>query len=218
MSSSQESLRSAANRITPGKGVSRAALLACVLACAEMSERDELEQIVVALRAGDRLAFLRLSRLVTSYLARLRAYDFRDEWPDLVQEVVAAVAAAHASDRLRDREALAAFVRSVTRNKLADRLKQELRLRGELRLAWEVATLEGFDPLGEPMCGRLLDLRRALAALPDKKGTVLVRVYMEGKSYEEVALETGIPLGTLKRYLRDGLAELRRRLVEEPGE
>jgi len=180
-----------------------------------MAERDELDRVLADLVRGDRLAFLRLSRLVTGFLVRMRAYDFRDEWPDLVQEVVAAVAAAYSEGRLRDSTALAAFVRTVTRYKLADRLKRELRLRGEARLGWESAMLEGCDPLAEPVRHQALDLRRALACLPEKKGEVLLRVYVEGKSYEEVAIETGIPLGTLKRYLREGLAELRVRLRDE---
>ena len=43
------------------------------------------------LLAGDRVAFLKVSRLVARFLARWRAYDFREEWPDLIQEVVLAV-------------------------------------------------------------------------------------------------------------------------------
>jgi DNA-directed RNA polymerase specialized sigma24 family protein len=37
-------------------------------------------------------------------------------------------------------------------------------------------------------------------------------VYVGGMTYEEAARATGIPLGTLKRYLRDGLAQLREEL------
>src|SRR4029453_4387694 len=39
---------------------------------------------------GDALAFVQASRLVNSFLVRWNAYVFRDEWDDLVQEVIAA--------------------------------------------------------------------------------------------------------------------------------
>lgn len=183
-----------------------------------MAHPDDLQPVLAALVAGDRLAYLRISRLVTGFLSRMRAYDFRDEWPDLVQEVVTAVAAAYEEGRLRDNDALAGFVRSVTRHKLADRLKREMRIRGEARLAWEVGTLDDLDRPLDPIRDRTIDLRRALASLPEKKGDLLVRVYIEGKSYEEAAIETGIPLGTLKRYLRDGLGELRELLSADREE
>ena len=61
------------------------------------------------------------------------------------------------------------------------------------------------------------DLRRALARIPDKKRDVVMAVYVGGLTYEEAAQATGIPLGTLKRYLRDGLAQLRIELGEFQG-
>ena len=39
-------------------------------------------------------------------------------------------------------------------------------------------------------------------------------VYRQGKTYEEMAEESGIPLGTLKRRLRQALGALRERLGE----
>jgi RNA polymerase sigma-70 factor (ECF subfamily) len=56
------------------------------------------------------------------------------------------------------------------------------------------------------------DLWAALGDLPRQQQQVLHGVYVEGKTYETVSAETGIPLGTMKRRLRDGLAVLRRRL------
>jgi DNA-directed RNA polymerase specialized sigma24 family protein len=83
--------------------------------------------VVERLAEGDRRAYAQLGRFVTSYLAKLRAYDFRDEWDDLRQEVVVAIVANVRAGRLRDSKALAAYVRVITRNKFIDRLKQHLR-------------------------------------------------------------------------------------------
>ena len=54
------------------------------------------------LLAGDRVAFLEVNRLVTGFLVQLRAYDFRDEWDDLRQEVLLSVVANARAGRLRD--------------------------------------------------------------------------------------------------------------------
>jgi RNA polymerase sigma-70 factor (ECF subfamily) len=57
--------------------------------------------------------------------------------------------------------------------------------------------------------GDLLDLRRALATLPEKERLVIEAVYAEGQSYEEAAARLGMPLGTLKRLQTQGLRILR---------
>jgi RNA polymerase sigma-70 factor (ECF subfamily) len=51
--------------------------------------------------------------------------------------------------------------------------------------------------------------------LPERKREIVLGVYGEGKTYEQVAQETGTPLGTLKGYLRASLAELRAHFAEE---
>ena len=56
---------------------------------------------------------------------------------------------------------------------------------------------------------------RALAELPEAERALVEGVYREGRSYQEMADATSIPLGTLKRRLRESLARLRRRLETE---
>jgi RNA polymerase sigma-70 factor (ECF subfamily) len=51
--------------------------------------------------------------------------------------------------------------------------------------------------------------------LPERSRDIVFGVYGQGKTYEQVAQESGTPLGSLKRYLRDGLAELRKQLAGE---
>ena len=51
--------------------------------------------------------------------------------------------------------------------------------------------------------------------LPGRQRTIVAGVYGEGKTYEQVAEDTGTPLGSLKRHLRDALVELRAHLAEE---
>ena len=179
----------------------------------ERNWADVLRRVV----EGDRLALAQASRLVNAFLARFGAYDFRDEWEDLVQEVISAAALALREGRLREPQAALSFLWSTARFKYLDRLRIQLRAGKVGKLAWEdVASRE--HPLQEALGAEAReDLRRALARIPDKKREAVTAVYVGGLTYEEAARTTGIPLGTLKRYLRDGLAQLRGELSELLG-
>ena len=167
--------------------------------------------LVARLAAGDRAAFLELNRLVTSVLVRLRAYDFREEWDDLRQEVVLAVVANARAGRLRDPQAFVGYVRIVTRNKFVDRLKQHLRLREGEALPWDEESARiAAPPEADPT--EAADLWTAVRTLPDDEQRIVHGLYRQGRTYQEVADETGIPLGTLKRRLRSALDALRERL------
>jgi RNA polymerase sigma factor (sigma-70 family) len=170
-------------------------------------------EIVERLAAGDRLAFLEVNRLVTGCLTRLRAYDFQDEWDDLRQEVVLAVLANARAGRLRDAQAFVGYVRAITRNKLMDRLQERRRRHDRDTVPWDDASAAAAAPpeLHEDVPA----LRAALQELSPDERRVLDGVYAQGRTYEEVSAETGIPLGTMKRRLRSALTLLRRRLA--PG-
>lgn len=167
------------------------------------------------LLAGDRLAFLEISRLITGFLVRLRAYDFREEWEDLRQEVMLSVVANARAGRLRDPQAFVAYVRSITRNKFVDRLKVRLRHHENERLPWDDAAAAAAVEI-DPGRG---EVWAAVRELSEEQRRVLEGVYRDGKTYQEVSDETGIPLGTMKRRLRDALERLRQRFagaLEDP--
>lgn len=167
--------------------------------------------VVERLLGGDRAAFLELNRLITRFLVQWRAYDFRDDWDDLRQEVVMSVVANARAGRLREPQAFVGYVRAITRNKLIDRLKASLRWQEKGVLPWDAETEGMGDGLEADHEAR--ELWTAVQELPNEQQRVLHGIYREGKTYEEVSDETGIPLGTMKRRLRDALAVLRRRLA-----
>lgn len=178
-----------------------------------MSADVEWTAVVERLLEGDRLAFLEMNRLVTGILAQLRAYDFRDEWDDLRQEVVTAVVENARAGRLRDPKAFVGYVKVITRNKFIDRLKRQLRVREKETLPWDEETARAVGA-AEPDVHA--EERRALWAavedLPEESRRIVQGVYGEGRTYEEVSSATGVPLGTLKRRLRESVALLRERL------
>jgi RNA polymerase sigma factor (sigma-70 family) len=164
------------------------------------------------LALGDRLAFLRVARLVSAVLAQLRAYDFHDEWEDLRQDVMASVFANARQGRLRDPQAFVAYVRIITRNKFVDRLKLQQRRHERQTQPWDEETARAVAAAA-PAEGDG-ELWAEVERLPPP-GPELVRgIYRDGKTYEEMAETSGIPLGTLKRKLREALGALRERLPE----
>jgi len=177
-------------------------------------EREDWAAVLERLQEGDRAALLQLTRLVSSFLARWNAYDFRDEWEDLVQEVVVAAATALREGKLRDRRAAFGYLKSTARFKFADRLKRHLRVQEAESLPWEEVVESDLEPAGEaPDPALQRDLREALHALPEKQRRAVAAVYLEGHTYDEAVARTGIPLGSLKRYLQLGLRVLHEALA-----
>jgi len=170
--------------------------------------------VLEALQEGDSLALAKLTRLVNSFLARWNAYDFRSDWDDLLQEVIIASAVALREGRIRDRRAVVGYLRSTARFKFVDRLRVHMRIKEDQTLPWE--DVVGSDELSTANTmapeGLSQDVRGALERLSENRRVAVLGVYLEGKTYNAVAEETGIPLGSLKRYLREGIAQLRQDL------
>lgn len=177
--------------------------------------REDWIAIVDQLLAGDRLAFARVNRLISGYLVQLRAYDFRNEWDDLRQEVVMSLVANARAGRLRDPDAFLGYVRIITRNKLVDRLKGARRRHERATVPWDDAAAAAIGSGPDPAAAAARELWVAVRDLPDEQQAVLDGIYREGKTYEAVSAETGIPLGTMKRRLRDALVALRRRFADD---
>ena len=173
--------------------------------------------VVQRVLAGDRAAYARLVRLVTGHLTAWRAFDFRADWDDMVQEVLLSTVEAYRAGRITDSGALVAYVRQAARFKFIDRIRT-LQRRGrpvELREGTEVSS-EGAVlawPPADAAQGRSLELRvsirEAMDRLDPREREAVTWVYLRGHTYEEAAEATGIPLGTLKRSLRTALARLK---------
>lgn len=110
------------------------------------------------------------------------------------------------------RGSLQSFLLGIVRNKAIDLVRKEESLRRTRdALAREMPmTEETYDPGAE-----LEDRQRvsaALGTLSDVQREAIVLAYFGGRTYREVATELGIPEGTAKTRLRDGLIRLKRAL------
>jgi RNA polymerase sigma factor (sigma-70 family) len=152
------------------------------------------------------LAFAKLNRLISDLLARLRAFDHREEWEDLRQIVLEKVVKSCSRGQLREPKAFVTYVALITRHEFYDFLRAR---RGteivEFPLAEDEEILDATTTV---------TVRAALQRLPEKQRLAVHAVYIEGRTYEAAAAVTAIPLGSLKRYLKEGLAELRQYFSE----
>lgn len=168
-------------------------------------------------RQGDRVALARVTSLVTGVLARLGAYEMRDAWDDVCQEVLVKLLRAEAERAIRDPRAFVAYTGTVTRRALIDWVRKNGKGESAQPLSGAAGReREPADPAAQLERGRdpdlRLDLDRALGALPEVQRRVLHALYLEGRSYEEAARALAMPLGTLKRHQTAGLRQLREKM------
>jgi len=180
--------------------------------------QEDWAEIVDRMLCGDRSAHRKVACLVTRMLARWHAYDFRDDWADLVQDVLLAVIHAAREGRVERRAAWIGYVRATAHHKLMDRLRMHVRHFEDASDSPDEAHEACAAVLrSEARQDSLADVRSALARLPERTRRAVYGVYGQGMTYDEIAEETRTPRGTVRRYLREGMAALRRDFVAKPG-
>lgn len=147
---------------------------------------------------GDPVAIAQVSRVVSAFLNRFRAYELRDSWEDLRQEVLEILIRSHRRGVLRHPEAFVSYTGRVVWSRLALRTRRKDR---PPQSPPEVPAL--VDP------DLKVDLERALEALPERERAVVDAIYLRGLNYQAAADELRLPLGTLKRLQTGALRVLR---------
>ncbi|MGX9355835.1 sigma-70 family RNA polymerase sigma factor [Roseobacteraceae bacterium S113] len=125
---------------------------------------------------------------------------------ECTQEVMATLwQKAHLFDP--SRASVSTWVYTIARNKKIDQLRKQRRPEPE-ELAW--------GPEEEPDQADVLALQeesdqlgRAIAALPEKQRDLIEKAYFGDLTHSEIALATGLPLGTIKSRIRLALERLR---------
>ncbi len=165
--------------------------------------------VLDALLKNDRVALAKVTSVITGFLARYGAYDCRDSWDDIIDEVLIRLMDSHCRGLIREPAAFISYTGTITRNVMLDWFKK---WKGEAALPEQLeADAESRD------LGMLLDLQRALDDLPEMERQVVGAIYLQGHSYEEAAERLGIPLGTLKRRQTEGLRVLRKKMGKKGG-
>ena len=108
-----------------------------------------------------------------------------------------------------ERGTLRSFLLGVARNKAVDAVRKEERFaRTREALIGEAPDQSNVSGEDETIMRRD-EIKNALAGLSALQREALVLAYFGGRTYREVAEELGIPEGTAKTRLRDGLSSLR---------
>jgi RNA polymerase sigma-70 factor (ECF subfamily) len=101
-----------------------------------------------------------------------------------------------------------AFVAMITRRRLIDRLRRQQR-RPQTQETLEMLEIAGNDLQRIENRVEATLAARALATLKPRERDVLLLSTYHGLSHGQIAAHTGIPLGTVKTYIRRGLIRVR---------
>jgi RNA polymerase sigma-70 factor (ECF subfamily) len=178
---------------------------------AGLSDVDSTEAALVGLaRLGDDAAFEALVRKrqasVRGLLRRLSGDAALGD--DLAQDVF--VLAWRRLGRLREAGAFGGWLRQIAINVWLQHLRRA-------RPSEEPLDAPDLLPAAATNPGVRLDIDAALARLRPPERLCVLLAYVEGMSHGEIALATGLPLGTIKSHVSRGAARLRRSLGDEVG-
>ena len=152
----------------------------------------------------------RYGRLV--YGLALKGLGQVGEAEDLTQEVFLNLMRTRTYNASRG--SLASYLTTLTRSRVIDRLRAQS-TRQKYQQQWQVhqSPVEATTPMKHLTQAENCTLvRQALSTLKDQQRQVLEMSYYEGRSYSDIAIQLGVPLGTVKSWARRGLLQLRQQL------
>jgi RNA polymerase sigma-70 factor (ECF subfamily) len=170
------------------------------------------EQLLVDAASGDELAFAVLVDRIRPQALRVARGVVRD--PSIAEEVAQEVLTEVwlKADRFDpDKGTVTGWVATLTRRRAVDRVRSEQAGRDRDDRVARRSQVRDFDVVADEVELRLehWQVRKALAELSDRQREAIELAYFAGHTYRDVARVLGIPEGTAKSRLRDGLLRLR---------
>jgi RNA polymerase sigma factor (sigma-70 family) len=172
---------------------------------------EALAVLMSRVAAGDRAALRQLYDLTSAKLfgVCLRILSDREEAEDVLQEVYVTIW--RRADRFdAARASVMTWTSTIARNRAIDRL----RARGPLAYAEPIEDHElpdsglSAEALLEA-AGEAGRLHKCLSELDERTRTVIRTAFFGGLTYEALAQRLDTPLGTIKSWIRRGLAKLK---------
>jgi RNA polymerase sigma-70 factor, ECF subfamily len=175
------------------------------------------EDLLVAVATGDQLAFETLYDRVTPQVlgVALRVLRDRSLAEEVTQEVLVEVWR-KASRFDPDRGSGSGWITTLAHRRAVDRVRSEQASRDRDDRVSRRDEVRAFDEVADEVEIRLdhWQVRRALATLTERQREAIELAYFGGHTYRDVARVLGIPEGTAKSRLRDGLLRLRAALED----
>jgi len=179
---------------------------------ASQDARDRLKAAMSRLASGDRAALEDIYRATSAKLLGIcyRILGDEKEAEDALQDVYLTLW--RRADRYDpDRASPIAWLATFARNRAIDRLRTGKVRRGSVSED-EAAPLADETPLAETMlidAEREARVRGCLDTLDDTPRDAIRTAFFEGRTYAELADRMDVPLGTMKSWIRRGLAKLK---------
>jgi len=160
----------------------------------------DLEALLALIGQGDRCAFRYLYDRVAGrmFATARRILGDRELAEDAVQEAFVRIWRSAAKFDPARGVALA-WVGRIVRNAALDRLPKER----------DMGRIEDIELAVMPVEPPSARVGQCLKKLPDQQGKAMVLMYVHGMTHSELAEYFGAPLGTVKSWIRRGLAMLR---------
>ena len=182
----------------------------------EEPDRDRDNTLIVRVAAGDGDAFAefydRWSGRLFALIVRILVDRAQSE--EVLQEVFLEIWRSAASFS-PSRGSARAWVVTMARRRAIDRVRssQAARDREEQWRDYMPDVDLTVQAVEDSLAGE--DVRRALDAVGEPQRSTLVMAYFTGLTHTEIARRTGVPLGTVKTRIRNGIARLRKEMGAE---
>lgn len=193
------------------------------MALPPLEQRAQDTSLLHGVRTRDTRALEQLYRLhgPTVHGLAVRIVQDRAEAEEITQDVFTYVwQEIHRYDPARG--SLAAWLVTLARSRAIDRVRaRESRERRVAGLAHESAARGPAPVASDPLqnvvqAERGGRVRRALEELAPEQRQAIEIAYFEGLSHSQIAARLGLPLGTVKTRIRQGMIRMRAALGEEP--
>jgi RNA polymerase sigma factor (sigma-70 family) len=153
---------------------------------------------------GDEEAVGLVIRWISQVLTWPRFWALREERPDLVQESLARVIASLKNGQFDPSRDLHAYVQGIARHAALQALEAAIRRRGrdgDGGNGGDGGDGASAEPSPTDSLARQESVRRVMDDASDDCRQLMQLYFLEGKSYEEIAEELIIPVGTVKSRL-----------------
>ncbi len=175
-----------------------------------MTTPTDIETMIGRIALGDRLAFSSLYDATSAKLFGicLRVLNNRAEAEDALQEIFVKIWRNAGKYQVNGLSPMSWLI-TIARNHAIDRLRSRRAAGGTMD---EVAELADAAPGPEALAiasseaGRIAD---CLGQLEPDRSDAVRRAYLEGETYNDLAVRYGVPLNTIRTWLRRSLLKLR---------
>ena len=179
------------------------------------SARTEIENMIAKCAMGDRTAFEALYNATSGKLFAVcvRVLTKRDAAEDAMQDAYVKIWKNAGRYQVTGHSPMTWLI-TIARNTAIDRLRTQ---RGDTDVAIFEDVLAAPDLTPEQSAIASSEAQRVgqcLDTLPDDRRAAITGAYLDGRSYADLAERAGVPLNTMRTWLRRGLIALRECLTQ----